>query len=87
MDARIQEPEPFLRVTVGSPNYTPEGARLGKVKEIHGRYFKVETSLFQRDYWLGADTVAQAVPGEEVLLNLDKAEVMAHKQTSTPPTA
>ena len=85
MDARFQEPEPFLRVTVGTPIYTPEGERLGKVKEIHGRYFKVETSLFQRDYWLGADSVAEAVPGEEVLLNLDKAEVATHKQTGTPP--
>jgi hypothetical protein len=87
MDTRTEEPEPFLRVTIGTPIYTPDGVRLGKVKAIQARYFKVETSLFQRDYWLGADTVAQAVPGEEVLLKLDKTQVATQKQTGVPPAA
>jgi len=87
MHADAERPEPFLRVTVGSPIYTPEGARLGKVKAIQGRYFQVATSLFQRDYWLEAETIAEGVPGEEVLLNLDKAAVRAQKQTGSPPLA
>ena len=87
MHADAERPDPILRVTVGTPVYTPEGARLGRVKAVQGRYFQVATSLFQRDYWLGAETIAEAVPGEEVLLNLEKPQVATQKQTSLPPAA
>lgn len=80
-------PPPILLVTAGVPVYTADNQKLGKVKEIEGEYFKVETGLFQRDYWLGADAVVQAVPDQSVVLNLTKAQVEDHKITGRPPAA
>ena len=41
---------------VGSPVYGEDGNQLGKVKEVRGRYFKVDARM-QPDYWLRADSV------------------------------
>ena len=48
-EGRYQSLHPFS-VTVGTPVYTHDGAKIGKVKEVRGEAFKVETGLFQRDY-------------------------------------
>ena len=65
----------FLRVTVGSAVYTSDVQRIGKVKDKRGPYFKVETGLLQRDYWLSADVVSSAIPGDSVTLSVDKGHL------------
>jgi hypothetical protein len=73
------EPTPILRVTVGVPVYTADDQKLGKVKDIRGSAFQIETGLFQRDFWLSEDTVAEAVPEHSVVLAIDKGELDIHK--------
>ena len=41
---------------IGSPVFTQDGSQIGKVKEIHAQFFKVDASL-QPDYWLSMDHV------------------------------
>ena len=75
----MSEPAPILRVTVGTPVYTQDGAKVGKVKEIRGQAFKVETGLFQRDYWLAGESVAEAAPDIAVTLAVGKGQVGTRK--------
>jgi hypothetical protein len=75
----MAEPAPMLRVTVDTPVYAQDGEKLGKVKEVRGQAFKIETGLLQRDYWLSGESVAEAVPDAAVTLALDKNEIDAHK--------
>jgi len=75
----MSEPAPILRVTVGTPIYTQDGAKLGKVKEVRGQAFKIETGLLQRDYWLPAASVSEAVPDVAVTLNVEKNQIGTHK--------
>jgi hypothetical protein len=78
-EGRMSEPAPILRVTIGTPIYTQDEVKLGKVKEVRGQAFKVETGMFQRDYWLPAQTVAEAAPDLAVTLAVDKNQIDAHK--------
>lgn len=71
----MSEPAPILRVTVGTPIYTQDAAKLGKVKEVRGQAFKVETGMFQRDYWLPAETVKEAAPDVAITLAVNKNEI------------
>jgi hypothetical protein len=73
------EPAPILRVTVGSTVYSRDDEKLGKVKEVQGGCFKVETGLLQRDYWLSGDAVESADPEQSVFLKVDKADIDQHK--------
>lgn len=75
----MSEPAPILRVTVGTPVYAQDGAKIGKVKEVRGQAFKVEAGLFHKDYWLAGESVAEAAPDQAVTLGLDKDQVDAHK--------
>ena len=75
----MSQPAPILRVTAGSPVYARDGARVGKVKEVRGQVFKIETGLFQRDYWLPGASVASAAPDAVVTLGVDKNQIDAHK--------
>ncbi len=43
-------------LAVNTPVYSSDGEELGKVKEIRGRYFKVDAPM-QPDYWLGMDAI------------------------------
>ena len=72
------EPEPFLRVTVGSPVFTYDERKVGVVKEIRGRAFKVDAG-FWRAFWLGAEQVSRAVPGQSVSLGFRRADLSGHK--------
>jgi hypothetical protein len=56
----MTEPEPILRVTVGTPVYAQDGEKIGKVKEVRGQAFQVETGLLQKDCWLPGESVAEA---------------------------
>jgi hypothetical protein len=78
------EPEPILRVTVGSPIYTRDERKIGTVKERQGRAFKVGTSFLQRDYWLNGDILASATPDGAVYLALDQAQVEKYKLKAPP---
>lgn len=75
----MSEPSPILRVTVGTPVYTQDGAKIGKVKEVRSRAFKVETGLFQKDYWLTGESVAEATPDAAVMLGVDKNQIDTKK--------
>ena len=83
----MQEPPAILRVTVGAPVSTRDGEKIGKVKEIRGEAFKVETGLLQRDYWLGAGSIESAVPEAAVTLNVDKPDLDACKVEEPPQAA
>ncbi len=80
------EPDPILRVTIGSPVYTQNDERIGTVKELRGRAFKVGTPFLRRDFWLDADCVASAVPDAAVYLMVDKRGVEGRK-LKAPPSA
>ncbi len=81
------QPAPILRVTVGVPVYSADDQKLGKVKEIRGSAFQVETGLLQKNYWLPGDTVAEAVPEQSVVLTIPKGELESHKSSHEPPAA
>ena len=76
--------DPILRVTVGTPVFTWDNHRLGKVKEIQNEAFKIETGLLQRDFWLPADSINEAVPDEAVILTLEKGQLDGHKIEEPP---
>jgi hypothetical protein len=75
----MSEPAPILRVTVGTPFFTRDGEKIGKVKEVRGQAFQVETGLLQKDYWLPGGSVAEAVPDAAVTLVADKDQIDTHK--------
>src|SRR4030095_15122480 len=79
-------PEPFLRVTVGSPIFSSDYAKIGVVKEIRARAFKVDAG-FWRAYWLGAECVDAAIPDQSVTLTVDKAHLGDYKVKEPPAVA
>jgi hypothetical protein len=74
-------------VTTGSPVYSSDGEKIGKVKEVGAAHFKVETGLLQRDYWLPGDLVSEAVSDVSVALSIDKADIEQHKILGEPSQA
>ena len=78
------DPAPILRVTVGSPVFTADDHKIGKVKEKRGDYIKIETGLFQRDYWLPASTIGAAVPDQSVTLTVERGQLDSHKVQGEP---
>ena len=52
--------------TVGAPVLTPDGDQLGTVKEVQGRYFKVNAPM-QPDYWLSTETLRSTSEGQVVV--------------------
>lgn len=62
---------------IGVPIYTQEGSHTGKVKEVRGRFFKVDAP-FQPDYWLRDDHVASATPSD-VRLAFAEDRINDHK--------
>lgn len=77
--AIADEPDPILRVTVGTPIYTNDYQKIGTVKERRADALKVGTPFLQRDYWLLADAVASATPDSAVILAFDRAHLDEHK--------
>jgi hypothetical protein len=68
----------FERTMDGMPNlgahvWTVDGDDLGVIKEIQGRYFKVDASM-QPDYWLPTDCIRTA-SAQRVELSMDKDHV------------
>ena len=62
---------------VGTPVCTLDGDEIGKVKEVQGRYFKVDAQM-QPDYWLRSDCVTSA-SGGRVTLGVDKDHLGDYK--------
>ena len=58
-------------IAEGVSVYTASGDHLGTVKEVRGRYFKVDAPM-QRDYWLPMDAVGDSSTTGEVRLSFDK---------------
>jgi hypothetical protein len=81
------EPEPFLRVTVGSPVFSSDERKLGSVKERRNNAFKVGTPLLQRDYWLPAGTIRSAIPDGAVVLWVAWTELEEFKLAQPPAAA
>ena len=71
-------------LTIGAPVLTLDGAKLGTVAAIEGRYFKVDVAM-QPDYWLRADAI-RSTAGDQVTLGVDKDRLDDYK-VATPPTA
>jgi hypothetical protein len=63
-----------LTVTVGSAVQTLDGDRIGTISEVRGKYFKIKTGRFHRDYWLRTDSVRSS-GFNEVTLNVPKAQL------------
>jgi hypothetical protein len=72
--------DPFLRLTVGVPVFTSDAERIGTVKEVSGRSFKVGTGWFQRDFWLPAECIDTVVAGEPIELRISKSDIDSHKR-------
>jgi hypothetical protein len=83
VDTPIQV-DPFGLVTVGAPVFTRDNQRLGKVGEVRGRSFRVETGFLKRDFWLPASSIESVSEGEPVLLMLAKAAVDDVKRYEAP---
>ena len=81
----MSEPAPMLRVTVGTPVYAKDGDKVGKIKEVRGQAFKVETGLLQKDYWLSGESVAEAAPDAAVTLVADKNDIDSFKIEEPEP--
>lgn len=53
-------------LTEGAPVVTMDGEQLGTVKEVRGRWFKVDAPMAP-DYWLSTDNVSSGAGGQIVL--------------------
>ena len=66
---------PYAAVKVGSEVHTVDGQKIGVIAELRGRYFKIKTPWWQRDYWLRTDSVRSAELNQVVVLNVPKARL------------
>src|SRR5579884_3084532 len=57
-------------IMVGNAIYTEDGDQIGTVKEIQGRFFKVDAPM-KPDFWLSEDCIRSA-GGARVTLTVDK---------------
>ena len=75
---------PVGSALLGAPVITADEQHVGKVKEVRGQFFRVDAGFLQRDFWLSADCVVSAIPGEQVLLEISKASLNQHKRHNPP---
>ncbi len=71
-------------LALGTPVVTLDGAELGSVTAIEGRYFKVDVAL-QPDYWLRAEAI-RSITAEQVTLGVDKERLSDYKVAKPPTT-
>lgn len=62
---------------IGADIFTQDGERLGKLKEIHGGYFKVDAPM-QPDYWLPEQYLGQGT-GNEIRVSFTKDRLDDYK--------
>jgi hypothetical protein len=65
------------RVTVGAPVVTNDGERLGEVKELQGRYFKV-AAPWRSDYWLQQSFTRRDARGQ-VVTEFNRRDLRAYE--------
>ena len=65
-------------VPIGYEVCTSDGDQIGTVKEIQGRYFKVNAAM-QPDYWLPMSSVATTT-GNRVMLSFHKDHLGDYKK-------
>ena len=69
-------------ISPGTDVYTSDGDKIGEVKEVRGRYFKVDASG-QPDYWLETECCASDYAGGDVRLVFAKDKLGDHKVDAT----
>lgn len=69
----------IIRVSADVPIFDQDGQKIGKVAEVRGNAFKVQTGLLQKDYWLDGAVIASAVSGDAVMLSVSKSDLATHK--------
>jgi len=74
----------YSGLTVGAPVVTMDGDQVGSVKEIRGRYFKVDAPM-QPDFWLTLDNVG-AGSGGQVVLGFNKDQLGDYQLSSPDET-
>ena len=62
----------------GTDIYTSDGDKIGEVKEVRGRYFKVNAAG-QPDYWLETECCAAGYTSGDVRLVFTKDKLGDHK--------
>ncbi|HZP56622.1 MAG TPA: hypothetical protein VFC53_03595 [Dehalococcoidia bacterium] len=66
-----------LRLALGRPLFTADGARLGEVADVHGSYLKVSTA-WRRDFWLSGEYL-DSTSEDGATLTFDKSHLDEHK--------
>jgi hypothetical protein len=64
-------------LSTGADVITLDGHKIGSVKEVYGRWFKVDAK-FQMDYWLSCDLVSEAT-AETVTVAFEKDALVDYK--------
>jgi hypothetical protein len=72
----------FLQGLVGLPVYSRDNQLLGKIGDVRVQHIRVQTGLFQRDYWLAATYIASITAGERVELGFLKGDLDQHRRNS-----
>ena len=75
------ESNPLDKIAVGSPIYTRDYRKIGTVKELSPKAFKVSGTFLQGDYWLPARAVRTIAADRAVMLWIDWGELGEHKLT------
>jgi hypothetical protein len=65
-------------LSAGTDVYTSDGDKIGEVKEVRGRYFKVDAAG-QPDYWLETECCAAGYTSGDVRLVFPKDMLGDHK--------
>lgn len=64
-------------LTPGTPVFAMDGDKIGTIKEVRDRFFKVDASM-QPDYWLATDCIRTA-SASQVQLAFDKDHLGDYK--------
>ena len=68
-------------ITLGAPVFTPDGDRVGTVKEVQGRCFKIDAPMAP-DYWLSTDCIRTSSGRAGVTLAVDPDRLPEHEVTN-----
>ena len=69
---------------VGWPIYTAKGDDVGDVKEVRGRYFKVDVPQ-EADFWLRDDCVGSVEDGR-IILTIERDGLRDYRVAAPPGT-